>query len=320
MAIRIRTFLNTDTPHLAQLWRQHHEAAGLRASCPSNVWEYCVLAKPYFDSSSLWIALEEDRPVGFLHAACAGNLQRSDLDPGIRLVNSLCVRPCEHEQEIARELLQAATGFLRASSESAPGLVLATSSPDHYAFYLGIAHGDGLLGVPTEDVRLQAWLRSYGFVMEQSTEVCSLDLPSFRPPMDRTQIQVRRQCSVSRVLDFVPQQWWIATAIGHTEQVGFQLVSRTVPVVSMMAIYWHTDPTVPGLEQGATNLWLPQNTTDRESEDRLVFLLSESLRQLQQDRISTVRAVAPLDESGLASVLSRLGFRAEFTGQVYRLL
>ena len=318
MAIRIRTFLNTDTPHLAQLWRQHHEAAGLRSSCPSNVWEYCILAKPYFDSNTLWIALDEDRPIGFLHATYAGNIQRSDLDPHIRLVNSLCVQPCEQEFEIARRLLEEASTFLRSTGDLSSDIVLATSSPDHYAFYLGIAHGDGLLGVPSEDVRLQSWLRRSGFVLGQSTEVCALDLPSFRPPMDRTQIQVRRQCSVTRVLDFVPQQWWIA--IGHTEQVGFQLSARTTPVSSMMAIYWHTDPTVPGLEQGATNLWLPQNTTDRESEDRLVFLLSESLRQLQQDRISTVRAVAPMDESGLASVLTRLGFRAQYTGQVFRLV
>ena len=313
--IRIRGFQNTDLSSLASIWQRHYLLAGIESSCPSTVWEFCVLSKPFFDPDSFFLAFQDETPVGFLHASFSGDAKGDDEDRQIGLINAFCVVGDPGESRIASELLQRAFQYF--GQRNVP-VVLGTSAPSHFAFYLGIPPSDGLLGVPSRDTRLQFWLQEGGMVAWQPTSRWELELATFRPPMDRTQIQIRRQFQVSRVIDGQMIPWWIAATFGHSEQQYFQLAGRA-PFQSQMGVtFWQPDSTIRGQESTGYLMVLESASDDSASKDRLVFLLSESLRQLQQDRVERVRVILSSDEIHSTSVLQRLGFRCQENGIVYR--
>jgi hypothetical protein len=51
--------------------------------------------------------------------------------------------------------------------------------------------------------------------------------------------------------------------------------------------------------------------------DRLLFLLAESLRDLQSEQVDTVRAITHAESNDLHRVLNRLGFKASESGVVF---
>jgi hypothetical protein len=212
------------------------------------------------------------------------------------------------------------------------------------AFYIGIAPGDALMGVPARDSRLQQWLVAGGFRPIRPTEVWELELDSFRAPMDRGQIAVKRTASVGKVLDDADSNWWHAVTMGHTEQISFQLHSRMQSNCIEEASLWYTDPAISGLRSHIARLWLmplaagiqqdhlsamttasqiPPMTREQQSRerteanDRRVYLLSETMRQLQIERFTTVRTVASADQQQSVSILQRLGFRSVEPGLIF---
>ncbi len=316
LTIEIRNFENTDLGLLASIWQQHYQEAGIASSCPTTVWEYCVLSKPFFDPNDFLIARWEGEAVGFVHFANSGNAEGTDSDPSVGLINSLCVIRHPEESRIAQQLLSESTARLKRRGAK---MVLGGSSPKHFAFYLGILPGDGMLGVPSCDVRFQQWLLHDGMRPWQPTARWELELASYRPPMDRTQIQIRRQFQVNRVVDGQQLPWWIATSFGHAEQQHFQLASRSQLQLVSSVTFWQPDTTIRGLDSSGYMMVFEVATDEPEARDRLVFLLSESLRQLQQDRVERVRVVSLSDQVAATNVLQRLGFRSTETGVVFRL-
>ncbi|MFO0922165.1 MAG: hypothetical protein U0905_06700 [Pirellulales bacterium] len=315
MSFRIREFQNTDVTHLAGVWQQHYARAGLVSSCPSTVWECCVFSKPYFDPGHFLVACRNDQPVGFIHIAFGANDDRSDLAMEHGLINAMCVSADADEDQVAMALLaEAQLILLRVGVKQ----LIATSSPNRFAFYVGLGPTDGLLGVSMHDRRLQAWLHGFGMQPWQATSRWELDLLGFRPPMDRTQIQVRRQFQVNRVIDGCVLDWCSAVAYGHAEQQYFQLSSRVPGGDRLDVLYWQPDPTIRGLEGAGYLMTLANVPQESEGRDRYVFLLSESLRQLHLDRVDRIRTYLFNDDTSATHVLQRLGFQCIEHGMVYQ--
>ncbi len=68
--------------------------------------------------------------------------------------------------------------------------------------------------------------------------------------------------------------------------------------------------------ESAVWLWPIEVDETPQSADRLVFLLSESLRQMAEDRVEVVRTVSDSAKTAVTSVLTRLGFRNATSGVV----
>lgn len=315
MSCELRTFLNTDLPHLPRLWREHYSAVGIANVCSSQVWEYCVLNKPYFEPDSFWIACENGLPVGFLHATLGANRDGSDVGTAWGLVNAICIAPRVDEGEIAMALLSEAKKYFVAR-ECREWYAL--SSTKHYAFYIGVAPGDGWLGVPLEDSRTREWLVRDQWEPVFPNQLWEVDLNTFRPPMDRNQIQIRRQCQVSRLLDGISPAWWLASSLGHAEEIRFQLQVRQAPFDAIDVSFWCPDVTIQGLDSQATYLMLPEFPKTGVAADRIAFLLAESLRQLHQERVTRVRTVSSMDSPEAMLVLQRLGFHSKGSGLSFR--
>lgn len=314
VSIEVGTFTNYDTHALVRLWADHYKPTQIPTSCPTNVWEYCVLSKSFFDPSTLWVVRDKSVPKGFLHASTTSNHDGSDVGPTCGLINALCVTPSENDAELAAALLLVANEWAKQQNFQS---LLATSSPENFAFYMGIAPGDGLLGVPNADLRLQQWLQNDGFDVQSATTQWITDLRMFRAPMDRTQMQVRRLCQVSRILEDISGPWWLASSLGHTEQVRFQLTSRQPPFQTLEALYWQPDSTIHGIGNLGMQMGLPKPTGEPELSERIVLLAAESLRQLQQDHVPQVRAITYDSDEYLHKVLLRLGFHPELQGRIF---
>jgi len=307
-------------------------------------FEYCVLSKPFFEADDLLIIEDDDQPIGFAHVAYGANASCDAIDHQAGILAAFYLAPVANE-DIAADLLlsEAMKRFDAVHCRS----VISIGAEWRNSFYIGIAPGDALMGVPARDSRLQRWLTTGGFRPIRPTEVWELDLGSFRVPMDRGQIAVKRTASVGKVLDDADSNWWHAVTMGHTEQISFQLFSRTSSIYLEEASLWYADPVISGLRSHIARLWLmplaaanlsqsnlptvPQigplgPSTNRpdlasrdrtEANDRRVYLLSEAMRQLQLERFTTVRAVASADQQQTISILQRLGFRPVESGLIF---
>lgn len=313
---KIRTFLNTDTPALSSLWASHHGAFKSQSQCSVPIWDQCVLSKSFFRSDSLALALDSsDQPVGFIHFGFGGNPGGNRISDAQALIHKLCVQPGQEEDAIAASLLQFAEQSLRlqgATSCSALG------SMERQAFYVGVADRDNLMGVLVRDARTQRWLAAAGFLAIRPTECWELDLSSFRPPMDRTQIGIRRTCTVGRLIDEeLHQSWWLSSVLGHCEQIRFNLVLRSPPKVESEILFWYPDPTLAGVDSTVVRLWMPNLPQAEESRERFIYLMAESLRQIQQDKKFAVRTFASPAQQPTVTLLQRLGFESVDHGVVY---
>ena len=310
----IRSFLNTDTPFLAKLWRDHHSAFLSNSECSISVWDQCILSKPFFRIEELVLAIQDNVPVGFIHFGFASNEDGSGESVRAAILHKLCVAQSPDENAIARSLIEYAMASL---IQKGAKECTALGSTEKNAFYLGVAEGDNLMGVVAKDIRVQRWLSEEGFIPIRPTECWELDLSSFRPPMDRTQISIRRTCTVGRLLDEDTREWWLSSVLGHCEQIRFNLVLRTPPKVESEILFWFPDPTISGVDSSVVRLWLPNVPETEEARERFVYLMAESLRQLQQERRRAVRTFASADQQRSITLLQRLGFRSAEHGLVF---
>lgn len=315
----LRSFLNTDTPALAKIWSDHSSASPPLSYCSIGLWDQCVLSKTYFDAADLVLALDDQGVAqGLIHfgPSLAENGHDASLDCG--MIHRLCVRPQSEDEEnqIASLLIHYAIEAFRARGMCR---CLGVGSIDGSTFYLGIAEGDNLMGVAATDQRTLRWLQQAGFQQFVPTECWSVSLETFRPPMDRTQILIRRGCTISRILDDYPSNWWLSNILGHCEQSRFHLLSRGPDRIEMEIMMWAPDPdtTIRGVDANTARFRMPTIPEDDENRERLIYLIAESLRQLHSERKRQVRVVTLSQHQGSARILQRLGFRCQEHGMVF---
>ncbi len=134
--------------------------------------------------------------------------------------------------------------------------------------------------------------------------------------MDRTQIQLRRTAQVERLIDEPILPWYIASMLGHADPIAFELQLNSSNQWQS-AIFWTvSQELVPQLDIIA-RLWPIATEASSITEDQWTYLLAESLRQLQSDRVDRVVTVAEQVDSGLTRILRRLGFQSMMSGTVH---
>jgi hypothetical protein len=311
---KLRSFLNTDTPALVRLWNAHHAASHSGSQCNVGIWDTCVLSKPFFHSHELVLALDEfDAPVGFIHFGLLPVTTDQELT-AVGAIHCLCIPPSPSEGDIAKQLIECGVNYLATKGASA---CQALGSGSHALFYLGIADGDNSMGILAQDQRTQAWFHESGFVPMRPTECWELELSTFRPPMDRQQIQARRNCTIGRMLEEDYEDWWTSAILGHCEQVRFHLMVKSPPSLGGVLTCWYPDSEVADVDNSIVRIVLPDVPVTETEREQFIYLVSESLRQLQQDRKRTVRAVASAEKQPTITLLQKLGFRSISHGLLF---
>ena len=274
MTVRIRPFLNSDSPCLAKLWNVHHQLAGIPGQFTESEWEYSVLGKLIFDPEGLLIAENDTGALGFVHAVTFETESESPESMTEGLINALCVSEQPEEDEIARQLMYAAEQYLERRNVKR---VFATSSPDRFAFYLGVGDTAGVIGVASRDVRLQKWLEQSGYASGASVDSWQIPLANFRTPMDRTQIAIRRQGKIDILSNPASDKsWWLATVLGHGEMFAFKLLMREADAIEKRVDFWQPEFASLNTSGAFMHLIMPK-ILDQTALDHYSYLISEAL-------------------------------------------
>ena len=316
MSRSVRSFLNVDTPALAKIWHLHHQAYRSKSDCTVVGWDHGVLAKPFFSNDDLIVAEDpQEGLVGFIHVGC--NLESRSIGVGRGILHRLCVRPGPDEDLIADELIRA--GLEKLACAGLNEFVGVGAFHDS-VFYIGIAEGDGFLGVHANDLRLVGWMRRHGFRPLHATECWELSLANFKLPMDRTQIGVHRNSLVSRILGGEHHSWWQSVVFGHCDLASYQLVTKTKPTLELRVDIWTPEAFVPGTESWIARLIIPELGSAGVAENVLIehwiCLLAECLRLLHAERKQCVQVVIDPASDPHVQILERLGFKLKHSGVI----
>ena len=160
MSIGYRPFRNADPSALAEIWRSQPPERGLVQPMSADLFEHMVLSKPYFENQGLIVAVEGQRPVGFVHAAFGPSDDGQRLSTQLGVTCLVMVRLDYQRKGIGAELLARGEAYLRGRGAH---VLYAGSIQPLNGFYLGLYGGSELPGVLDSAPRAQYLFKSQGY-------------------------------------------------------------------------------------------------------------------------------------------------------------
>jgi GNAT superfamily N-acetyltransferase len=310
-----RSFRNADPPILTALWRSRAGQPGLMDPVSPDLFEQLIFAKLYFDYAGLFLAFQNDLPVGFAHAGFGPNEQLSAVSFDLGVTSIVVVRPDCAEGETAAGLLEQCERYLRArGAKVLYGGGIQPLNP----FYLGLYGGSELPGVLDSDLVARQLFQSHGYQEIERTKIAQVDLSNFEAVIDRSQMQIRRQMVVEETIDFPARNWWEACTLGEFDLTRFEMVPRCGGPAVASALFRSMEPSgtnSPGRRSGLIEFHVDPAYRRR---GYAVFLLSEVFRQFLRQGITTVEAQTMESNIPAINLYQKLGFKPIGQGSVYR--
>lgn len=313
--IQFRPFLNTDPPLIVDVWRRQKRLRGLADRISGTVLEELVFSKPYFDPFGLIIALDENKPLGFVHAGFGPNETRQDLDQRIGVISALRVIENESADQVARGLLNRALEYLQ--QQGAETCSFGSAFP-FAPYYLGLYGGSRIPGVMDDDSSARQQLLAAGFDQQEEILIYQRHLAGYRTIVDRQQMSVRRQHQVASNTDPDSSNWWDACTLGSTNRNRFTLHERKNNERVAEVTFWDMQPLASCWGINAMGLYDLQVTADARRCGLGTFLVCESLRTLSQQGISLVEAQVRKSDAIACNMFLKLGFEQVGSGHIFQ--
>lgn len=313
--IEYRTFRNTDPPALTAVWRSCAGQRGLLQPVSVDLFEQLIFAKLYFDYHGLVLAFDDGQPVGFAHASFGPNAQRTGPCFETGVVCLVLARPGSEAQAVAAGLLDHCEKYLRARGAK---MIYGGGAGCLNPFYLGLYGGSQLPGVLQTDALGMALYPSHGYEEIERILVFQRDLATFRAPIDRQQMQYRRQMSVQVSIDAPTRDWWEASTLGDFDLTRFELVPRGGGDILAQATLRGMQPPVgspPGRAVGLIDLTIDHA---HRRQGLGTFLLAESFRTQAGQGIATIEAQVPQGNEPGVNFVTKHGFQPTGQGIVFR--
>jgi GNAT superfamily N-acetyltransferase len=310
-----RTFRNADPPVLSSLWRSRAGQPGLLQPVSPDLLEQLVFAKLYFDYAGLVLAYDDGQPVGFAHAGFGPNAAANWICTDVGVTCMVLVRPDCAEAEVAAGLLDRCEDYLRRRGATVfYGGGVQPLNP----FYVGLYGGSELPGILDTDTVTRQALAARGYEEVDRRAVLRRELDGTESPMDRRQMQVRRQMIVEVTSDAPTRTWWEACTIGEFELTRFDLVPRSGgPTVATA--------TFRSMEAGGTvgvgrTAGLVALNVDEAYRRRglALFLLSDVFRQFIRQGITHVEVQTRAANTSALGTFLKLGFQQTDQGGVWK--
>ncbi|MEX1223321.1 MAG: GNAT family N-acetyltransferase [Pirellulales bacterium] len=313
--IQYRAFRNSDAPQLAEIWRSGPAYRGLAQPMSVATLETYVFSKPYFHREGLQVAEQEGRLLGFVHTGPGPAADFQGTDPRVGVVSMLLVHDRAQKDEIAAALLSAAEKQLvAAGAEEIYAFGVGKINP----FYLGLYGGSASPGLLESGPPWIELFESRGYRPQWSVSVLQRDLAGFRPPVDRTQMQIRRTSMVFPVLDPPPRHWWAACTVGPFDQIRFDLIPRAGGDAIARATFWNMEPLAVSWGVHALGLVDLETTPDLRRHGLATYLIGEALRQLHGEGFTLIEAQIREDDHAAQGLFHKLGFQQVDRGHVLK--
>ncbi len=312
--IEYRSFRNDDPPALAEIWSDQAPLRAMLQPMSASTLERLVMSKPYFDRHGLVVAVDDQRPVGFVHAGFGPSEDGSRVDSSVGVTCVLLVAAHQQRQLIAHELLARSEQYLtgRGARTLYAGGVQCIAP-----YYHGLYGGSALPGVlDGDELFLEACLASH-YVSAGNRRILQLELARYRPVVDRLQMQIRRSYQAEPVLDPPPETWWEACTYGLAERTRFVAVPRVHGEAGGSMTFWNMEPMSSSWGIHANGLIQVSIAADHQRDAMTMFLLNESLRMLAADGATLVEVQIGDDQNDLLQLFSKIGFEQADHGTVF---
>ena len=282
-----------------------------------DLFSTLVLSKPYFDNNGLIVAEEEGGIVGIIHAGFGPTPARNDLSTDVGVLCMLIVEDSNRRQGIARELVALAEAYL---VERGARVILAGGLRPWAPFYLGLYGGSELPGVLESDVAAQDFFMAIGYRPQCHCAVFHVDLTSFRPPIDRRQMRIRRATQIENVDDPTPDDWWQACLFGSFECTRHGLFDRASGRMIASAMSWGME--LLSARWGVRAMGVVNLVVEPEFRQQgyATYLLGEVFRRAKEEGIAVIETQTYADNTAANSLLESLGGKVIDTGNVFRKL
>ncbi|MDA1055518.1 MAG: GNAT family N-acetyltransferase [Planctomycetota bacterium] len=303
--IHFRPFLNSDPPAIAEIWRSQPPSNALIQPMTPAVLDDMVFSKPFFDRHGLILAVDDDRPVGFVHAGFGPNAELTAIDHARGTTALLLVSPHRDRETIARELLSRSEQYLR---ERGATTLFGGATKKLAPFYFGLYGGSQLSGVVASDAASTELFRDAGYAESTHARIFRRDLTSFRPTMDRELMQVRRQCQLVKQTDSLPENWWEACAFAAIERLAFVLLPKANGPPVAQAKLWDVEPLASSWGVHAVGLVSMAVCASANECAVATHFVGEIFRQLQGFGISLAEFQLQTDDTLAIEVCRQLSF------------
>lgn len=274
--------------------------------------EDLLFAKPYFQSEGLILAMDDDRPVGFVHAGFDFLPDGSDLNLETGIISQLRVIPHDQDDEIQDGLMNSALEYLRrAGAKTAYFGSHFPTSP----FYLGLYGGSRIPGLAEGDSIAESVCQRFGFVDVDEVSIFRRTLVGFRTVVDRNQMQVRRSFQIRADADPSLKSWGEACTMGRSTRMRFSLIDRKDESIRGTVSYWDMEPLANSLGVVAMGMYNLRVDDEARRAGLATFLVGESLRHLATQSIGMVEAQTESINAATCRLLEKLGFEKAGTGR-----
>lgn len=279
-----------------------------------------VLGLPYFDSKGLFLAFEDEQPVGLAHAGFGPNVDKSDIDLKIGVISLILIVPTYSKpNELASQLLQKCEEYLRGrGAEVIYGGATRTNMP----FYCGLYGGSEPIGVDdSEQSSIHAYTQS-GFTPHLQTQHFREDLRHFRPKHTLKSIGWINKLTV----DFFDQPplacWFQACSASHYDWIRAVAYSKNKENYLGEVLFRLSRPMDGITPQTMTPpvAALLGITVEPEYQKKGVatYLMGETLRRLVNEfHVNQLEALATEEDAPFKQLVRTLGWKPAETGQVF---
>ena len=317
----VRPFRNTDPAILVDIWNRVFSTgdSALVQISLDLLYEH-VLGLPFFDSTGLLIAFDDDRPVGFAHAAFGPNGSGSNIDMGTGVIPLVLVVPSyPNAAELTRLFVTQCEDYLVARGAN---VIFGSSTRPSASFYSGLYGGSEPLGVCNSNENLIHAYEGLGFNSIFGTARFRQDLRKYRPPFTPKSVAWRRKLKVKYSDKYPMQAWFRACVSSHFNWFGAEAISdsQAEPVAKLSIRISHP------MEKANLGVMTPTAAAlvcvdvDQAYRQKGVatFLIGESIRHLVSEHHTNVIETMSTNTSGpFAALLRRLGWEEFDRGQIF---
>lgn len=304
--ISYRSFLNTDSPALVDIWQKQKPCRSLSQVITRQIFDRMVFAKPFFDPKGLILAFVDDQPVGFIHVGFAPAASMNGIDLSVGILAQLRIADDENRMAIAHGLWEQANLYFRGHGTT---VCYAGSHFPHSPFYIGLYGGSRIPGIPEDDVQTLDVLQEIGFAAAGKVVVLQINLSGYRPPVNRALMQARRQFKVSAIVDPLLPNWWDCCTFGWAELFGFRIVRRSDEQVVGKTLLWEIQPL--SSQWGKQTMGLVDLSIEPEFQRQGLgtLLVGESLRHLTEQGFASVEIQLRQDDEATLALARKTGFQ-----------
>jgi ribosomal protein S18 acetylase RimI-like enzyme len=292
-----------------EIWNEAFTGRGAVRLRNTSPLERFVFAKPIFDPAGLFVAEENNRRLGFAHAA----MTQAD-QPGVGVICALGVRPETRRRGIGTELLRRCENYLR--ERGAKTLHAGPHWPFN-PFYPGLYGGCDSPGFLASDPQAEPFFLRHQYEVSLKTLVMQRLLdqpmkiidPRFAPHRQRFQV---RACSPRSL-----HGYWKECILGFLDPLELQLEDKQAGTVAAVSLVWEMDLFGQRWNRPAIGIM------GFEVEPKLrrlgigKFLLSQLLRQVQEQYFEIAEVHLRQDNQPAIQFLKSLAFEHIDTGQVF---